>query len=79
MATKLPTREEFESWRPRELAEFLRLNNLSEPASVVERQKISGTMFLNSLDLLQNRFNVINYPFKFAANESRIAITFQLL
>ncbi|XP_072413803.1 B-cell linker protein isoform X4 [Chiloscyllium punctatum] len=41
MATKLPTREEFESWRPRELAEFLRLN---------------------SLDLLQNRFNVINYP-----------------
>ncbi|XP_048407076.1 B-cell linker protein isoform X2 [Stegostoma tigrinum] len=62
MATKLPTREEFESWRPRELAEFLRLNNLSEPASVVERHKISGTMLLDSLDLLQNRFNVINYP-----------------
>ncbi|XP_078079610.1 B-cell linker protein isoform X4 [Mustelus asterias] len=62
MATRLPTREECESWRTRELSEFLRLNNLYEPASVVERQKISGATFLNSLDILQNRFNVIDYP-----------------
>ncbi|XP_041066290.1 B-cell linker protein isoform X3 [Carcharodon carcharias] len=62
MATRLPTREECESWKTWELAEFLRLNNLYEPASVVERQKISGSMFLNSLDILQNRFNVIDFP-----------------
>ncbi|XP_067908763.1 B-cell linker protein isoform X2 [Heterodontus francisci] len=62
MATKFPTREECESWRNWELAEFLRLNNLHDPANVVERQKISGSMFLNSVDILQNQFNVIDYP-----------------
>ncbi|XP_072335209.1 B-cell linker protein isoform X2 [Scyliorhinus torazame] len=62
MATRIPTREECESWRSWELAEFLRLNNLYEPAIVVERQKISGATFLDSLDILQNRFNVIDYP-----------------
>ncbi|XP_067858530.1 B-cell linker protein isoform X2 [Heptranchias perlo] len=62
MATRLPTRDECENWRTWDLAEFLRQNNLYDPANVVERQRISGAMFLNSSDILQNRFNVIDYP-----------------
>uniref|UniRef100_UPI00398EB19C B-cell linker protein isoform X2 n=1 Tax=Pristiophorus japonicus TaxID=55135 RepID=UPI00398EB19C len=62
MATRLPTREECENWSTWELAEFLRLNNLYGPASIVDRQRISGAMFLNSSESLQNRFNVIDYP-----------------
>ncbi|XP_059803600.1 B-cell linker protein isoform X2 [Hypanus sabinus] len=62
MATKLPTREECENWRCWELAEYLRLNNLYDAAKVVEKQRISGAIFLNSSDSLHNRFNVIDYP-----------------
>ncbi|XP_062927811.1 B-cell linker protein isoform X2 [Mobula hypostoma] len=62
MATKLPTREECENWRSWELAELLRLNNLYDAAKVVEKQRISGAVFLNSSDSLHNRFNVIDYP-----------------
>ncbi|XP_069756590.1 B-cell linker protein isoform X3 [Narcine bancroftii] len=62
MATKLPTREECETWPSRDLAEFLRSNNLCDTAIVVEKQKISGAVFLNSSDSLQNRFNAIDCP-----------------
>ncbi|XP_032889515.1 B-cell linker protein isoform X3 [Amblyraja radiata] len=62
MAARLPTREECETWRSWDLAEFLRSINLYDTAIVVEKQRISGAVFLNSCDSLQNRFNVIDFP-----------------
>nr|XP_020650644.1 B-cell linker protein isoform X2 [Pogona vitticeps] len=62
MATKLPFREECESWTPFQVADLLRQCGMHDCARTVEKLKIDGARFLNFSEYERNRFSIMDQP-----------------
>nr|XP_033799061.1 B-cell linker protein isoform X2 [Geotrypetes seraphini] len=62
MASKLPLREEFESWTPYQVADLLQQFGMYESSTVIEELGINGTRFLNTTDYELMKFSIIDVP-----------------
>ncbi|XP_043912644.1 B-cell linker protein isoform X3 [Protopterus annectens] len=62
MATKLPLRDDFETWTPYQVADFLIQNGLNDCAAVAIKYKIHGADFLNLTQYGLDKFNVLHQP-----------------
>ncbi|XP_029465820.1 B-cell linker protein isoform X2 [Rhinatrema bivittatum] len=62
MASKLPLREEFESWAPFQVADLLQQFGMHECSAVVEKLGIDGARFLNVTEYELNKFSIMHQP-----------------
>nr|XP_028585676.1 B-cell linker protein isoform X1 [Podarcis muralis] len=62
MATKLPFREECETWTAIQVADLLRQCGMHDCARIVEKLKIDGARFLNLSEYEMNRFSIMDQP-----------------
>ncbi|XP_066548830.1 B-cell linker protein isoform X3 [Amia ocellicauda] len=62
MALNLPSRQQFESWCPSDVANFLSQNGMRECSLTVQRMKINGHWLLNLTESDLIRFNFLLQP-----------------
>ncbi|XP_061491558.1 B-cell linker protein isoform X3 [Rhineura floridana] len=62
MATKLPFREECETWTAVQVADLLRQYGMHDCARIVEQLNIEGARFLNLSEYDRNRFSIMEQP-----------------
>ncbi|XP_034286363.1 B-cell linker protein isoform X4 [Pantherophis guttatus] len=62
MTTKLPVREEFETWTSLQVADLLRQSGMHDCARIVEKLNIDGVRFLHLSEYERHRFSIMDQP-----------------